>query len=144
MSEAAAPWHPFLVHFPIAMWTIGSLVLLVALSARRRPWLGVAWFMLALAAVLVIPAVLSGQNEIRPFQDQTIPALTRHRDLGNLLPWLMGLVVALRVHGWLSKKKSALPEWCWCPPILAISALMLYTAWLGGRLVYLHGLGVTP
>ena len=133
------PLHPFLVHFPIAAWLLGSLWLVVAAFAKRTEWAKAGWVLLTTAGIIALPAVLSGQQEYSALAHHGLDALERHRDLGNLLPWLMLTTLALKLHLSLIGKDRGQFPWPWCIVALAITALLLYTAWLGGQLVYSQG-----
>ncbi|MDJ0837538.1 MAG: hypothetical protein QNK37_13570 [Acidobacteriota bacterium] len=136
MSELSGmPWHPFLVHFPVALWLFGSVQLTIAVWRGKPQWEKAAWAPLATAAVLAIPAALTGQNEMTA-RALSGPAMERHQDMGNLLPWLMGILVVLKVHTTLRKGARPLPGIIWIILVLAVSALVIYTASLGGTLVY--------
>ena len=135
------PLHPFLVHFPIAAWTLGGLVLALGLMLRKTNLVGSAWVMLALGAAASLPAVLSGQAEMAALGEVTNPVLSRHRSLGNLLPWLMIAVVLAKAHVTFARRAPAVPAWVWLLIVLIISGLILWTGLLGGELVYQWGVG---
>jgi len=133
------PWHPFLVHFPIAAWTLGALALGAGVAFRVRFLVLHGWLLLAVAALMSVPAALSGQSDYQKLAALELPALTLHRNLGVALPWLMAAAVLSRAHFALRKKGAGPPEWPWAVYAVAVSVLLLYAAWLGGRTVY--GLG---
>lgn len=131
------PLHPFLVHFPLAIWLLGSLLLCLAIGCGRENWQQVAWFLLYCGALCTIPAVLAGQSEYQRLAYLEDQALERHRDLGNLLPWLMGLLVALKLHCTYALRATwHIPAWFFGLASLILSALLLYTGFLGGVVVY--------
>lgn len=146
------PWHPFLVHFPIAGWFFGCVLLWLALIAKKPGWRDGGWWCLLLAALFAIGAAVTGQNEYQELvgvveagQGAVEPAaanvdLERHRDLGNLLPWLMCALVLLRGHTLFAKQSFALPDWLWAVVASAIAGLIFYVGHLGGRIVYLWSL----
>jgi len=134
------PLHPFLVHFPIAAWVLGSLVLPAGLLLRKPGLIGSAWLMLALGAAFSIPAALSGQAQFFELGEAGGEALERHRSLGNLLPWLMIGLLLLRAHVRFARKAPAIPDWIWSLAVLAVAALLLFVGLLGGELVYRWGI----
>ena len=140
MQFAGLPLHPFIVHFPIALWTTGTLFLCFGWLFRRPNGITFAWWLLTLAAVSSIPAAVSGQTDWTAHSDAGIPALDLHRSIGMVIPWLMGLVVLVRWHLVLTKKPGPKASWIWCVLCIGIVALLLYTSHLGGLLVYREGL----
>ena len=130
------PWHPFLAHFPIALWVMGSLILCGATMLKRPSWRTFAWFLLAGAALAAIPTAVTGASDYADLAHLNLGVLRDHRDCGNLLPWFMGTVVLVRTHVHFTAGKWAPPLWVWCIICLAISGGVLYTAYLGGHLVY--------
>ncbi|CAM2068028.1 DUF2231 domain-containing protein [Sulfidibacter corallicola] len=129
-------WHPFLVHFPIAFWLLGSLVLVAGTLTGRQPWLSVAWFLLALGGVTVIPAVLSGQADYAALSGEINETLETHRDWGNALPWLMWVMIVLKAHNYFKKEGFKVKDWIWCIWGVAVSIGILYAGVLGGAYVY--------
>lgn len=131
--------HPSLVHFPIALlptalaadalgrWT-GSAALL---EAGRR-------LMPAAAASAVVSALagLAAQAAVKA-EGEAHDLLVTHRNLNAGLTVLAVGLAATR----LGRDK---PGWGYLLAGLAGVATMAYTAAIGGRMVYAHGLGVEP
>ncbi len=128
------PIHSFLVHFPIACWLLGSAVMLAGVATRRESWWQVSWFLLSCACVSAIAAVLSGQQAIQN-TDQVSDLLARHRDLGNQLPWPMGLLILAYVHSRFAKRGLTVPRWLLCLGVMATCVLVVRVGHLGGRAV---------
>lgn len=130
--------HPFLVHFPIAFWLFGSLLLCLSMAERFAKWEDSAWLMLTAGAVMGIAAAIAGQEDYELMAHLNLQTLEDHRDWGNLLPWLMGACVLLHFHSRFAKKGAKLPKKLF--PILAliISGLVVYVGFLGGATVYEH------
>ena len=136
------PLHPMVVHFPIAAWLLGSGVLLAALIARKPQWRGAAWFLLTVGAITSIPAALTGRNDFAELAIATDPDLLRHRNLGNLLPWLMMGLVMLRAHAYFRKPPLDIPAWIWAVAAALLGAILAFTGHLGAKLVYIKHLGI--
>lgn len=136
------PLHPFLVHFPIAAWLLGTLVLWTAFFGRRPRWREHAWLLLALGALASIPAAISGQAQMALHGQLELVELKRHGALGNLLPWLLMSIIVMKAHTVFRKPPIRLPDWPWCLVVSVLAVVIVYAASLGGKLVYQLGIGV--
>jgi uncharacterized membrane protein len=128
-----------LVHFPLVFWTAGMALDLGGLAAPRE-WiwrLGFGCYALGVATAVI--AMLSGFLELMCIS-QNPPA----RDVGvshmlaTSTAWLLFLFcVSLRA----SSPATAPSAWA---IVVAVAAflVMIFGAWLGGRLVYRFGIGV--
>ncbi len=142
MEDWSMPWHPFLVHFPIAAWLLGTLTLWAALLARKPRWAEHAWLLLALGALASIPAAVSGQAQFALQDRPELAALHNHARVGNLLPWLMVGLLAVKIHTLYRKPPIRVPAWIWCLAVSLLAMLILYAASLGGKLVFQSGIGI--
>jgi uncharacterized membrane protein len=103
--------HPAVVHFPIALLLLGSVVALVHLLGPRaaRQWLDLrrtAWFLLGLGWLATIPAVLSGllaQSPLPPDAPYR-GVLNWHTATGLGLLVLYGLLL---YRGWIFQGAKA-------------------------------------
>jgi uncharacterized membrane protein len=135
---AGHPLHPMIVPFPIAFFT-ATLVCDLVFWANGNPlwetatiWLLGAGIILALIAALGGITDLLGDRRIR-----ALPAVWWHFG-GNLV------LVAIEAVNWLLREEPDMPAvlpWGVVLSIIAV-ALMLFTGWKGGQLVYLHRVGI--
>jgi uncharacterized membrane protein len=144
-------WHPMVVHFPIALLLIGTVLRLLAM--RRSRWQSLQFCLpagralLALGTVGAWVAIWTGSEAyyevVRTLCDPTV-ADTHN----NLAFWTAGLFTAgLVIDG--ARQWFTLPT-KWSKPTLALLALiyltgtttLLYTGHLGAQLVYQQGAGV--
>lgn len=129
--------HPTLAHFPLALVPtslaldvvgrlIGSEALMEA-GRRLMPIAAVSTFATGLAGLVAQQAVRADGN--------AHAMLATHRNL-NLL--LAGVTAVLARTRWRSRQ----PGWGYLLAGLSGAAAMSYTAYLGGKMVYAHGVGV--
>ncbi|MDW7967479.1 MAG: DUF2231 domain-containing protein [Thermoanaerobaculum sp.] len=137
------PVHPAVVHFAVALPVVAVLFDLLALHPRCRslaPAAPLLWLLVGLAGVA---AYLSGQAA---HEEAVIPQAARslmeqHEEWGERL--MVGLLVlaALRLAFWrLERFAFWLRGVLLAAGVLAAGAVA-YTASLGGKLVYDHGVG---
>ncbi len=136
----AHPLHPALVHFPVACWSLSTLGDLASLAFHdERVWL-VSGVLLALGLVMALAAMSAGVFELGKIQEAS-PAMriaNWHMYL-VLVVWLLyGLALYLRLNG-----TTLLPPGGLAISLSVLGFLLLCVAgWLGGTLVYGHGVGV--
>jgi uncharacterized membrane protein len=132
--------HPSLVHAPLVLLPAAAAVdLLAALSPRDRRLDRVArrlWWATAGGSLLVGLTGMAASQEIDPGSDRARDMMFLH-GVGNLLLVLSAFGVA----AWRSRNRASLTS---AVTGLVASGASIYTAYLGGELVYSHGVGVKP
>jgi uncharacterized membrane protein len=140
------PLHPAIVHFPIALSLVALLFEVLARHPRARVLESSAGLLMVLAALGSVAAVLSGQAAR---DDAVVPAgvgplLGRHEDIGETAMWVLLAAAAVRlVLAWRGWFKGVVP-WAYLALALAAAGLVSYNGYLGGRMVFDHGLGTGP
>lgn len=137
MSMRLQELHPALVHFPIALLplSIGADALGRVTGSRR--WLELGRQTMPLAAtgaVLAGAAGLVAQQEVR-VEGHAHAQLTTHRNLNTALA-----LTAVAMAAWRRRQDTPGPGYLLLG--LAGLATMAYTSYLGGHMVYEHGVGV--
>jgi uncharacterized membrane protein len=150
--EFLSPFHPRLVHFPIALSLVGVFFILVGsvLSARPREggpdaksWQGYGRLSLILGWLGVLAAIASGliDQSRAPDTVQVRQVINQHIGVGLALMVALGLAIY-----WPIKNKALLSHrgqhWLYLALLVLIAVLVLVESWLGGRLVYHLGVGV--
>ncbi len=127
--------HPMLVHFPIALTVTAVFFALIAWKIGGEAWLfATRWLLIGAALGGVLGAAAGWWAEESGSRPASVHALMdRHEDLGY---WVAGLLAVLAIWGW---KRSA--KWIFWPA-LAVMMIVFYQGYLGGQLVYVHGVGV--
>ena len=131
--------HPSVVHFPIALTIVGALFS-VLYVATKKDWM--RWFaplLLSLALAGAVTAYFTGQSASDRAEKIGVPekAIEEHEESGL---WALGSIAVACLLGWAThaRRKGA-----WVAMILTLVAasIVVRTAHLGGRLVYVHGAG---
>lgn len=143
MPEIIPNWHPLAVHFPIALLITATLLLLVSRLFSARAGLAAgARLLLPLAALSALLAVGLGWHAFQTVEHDAAGhvVMLRHRNwaLGSTLGLLLiALWDGLRQLAGRAMSGGLLPA------MLLLSGSLLVTGWLGGELVYRHGIGVS-
>jgi uncharacterized membrane protein len=135
-------FHPFFVHFTVALFTIAVLLDVLAKALGKPAWHSAAWINLALTGVFAVATVVAGMVAevnllIGPVVHQT---LTTHKQLGFVL---LGAIVVL--VGWRAALKGRFPvKGGLLYLVLAIGSAGLTWAagYYGAQLVYVEGVAV--
>ena len=142
--DALAPFHPAIVHTPVALIIVGAAFELAGRALDREWWRKAAFAMLVVGVLGASLAVLSGRAAEEGVEEQGVSkeAIHEHEEMALLTLWLgLGAVVTRAVAGRLGAVR----------PLVAGLALLLHLAaattvgiagYRGGLLVFEHGAGV--
>ena len=142
---AEVPFHPQLVHFPIAFLLLSFIFDLVGAAHNSDRWNQFGGIILLLAIIGAFAALQSGESSeemLRPMSDTLHEAVEEHEELATTTFFFI-LVLGI-IRGWL-QLKGRFNSWLrWGYVILIGSGviLILRVGHLGGKLVYQHGAGV--
>ncbi len=150
-SVPTTPWlivpnfHPIAVHFPIALTVIAFILSIAAYARRSHPvsaqLAAAGHFTLWLAAIGAAVAVLFGwlaYNSVN-HDDAGHAAMLLHRSWA--IPTAIGLIFLASWDAW----KYRVNELISVPMLFllfVLSQAIAVTGWLGGEVVYRHGIGV--
>ena len=134
--------HPAVVHFPIALGVVGAAALL-AYAIVRRAWM--RWFgpiLLTVALAGAGGAYFSGESGKDRASQAGVPLeeITRHESFAI---WSIGVLALATLLGWATTAGKR-GVWAAVPVALVAAGLILWTAHLGGRLVFIYGAGRVP
>jgi uncharacterized membrane protein len=137
-SIAKHPLHPMLVMFPIALWTFGLVCDLLSLRAGGQPfWGDVAFYSMSAGLIGALAAAVPGFIDYLSLRGSRVGKLvTVHMLLNLVAVALFAISIGLR----LGNAPSSLAIGLAVVGVLLIAA----SGWLGGELVYVHGVGVAP
>ena len=142
------PLHPAIVHFPIALIT--TALILHGIQLWKPNWLGrvVGLWLMGLATIFLIAAVLSGQKEAAKageigFPTETLIFIERHETIGNIVVWGSILFFGGWIYLFLKYKNDIRLDKLALSFLLLLFMIVTISAYTGGQLVYIHGVG-TP
>ncbi|MCE2510560.1 MAG: DUF2231 domain-containing protein [Alphaproteobacteria bacterium] len=147
MIEVLPNWHPILVHFTLALFTVAALLFWAGAFLRQRAWAAnlttTAFWNLWIGAGLTVATVAAGFYAFNTVKHDAAShaAMTDHRNwaLATAGVW-WGLALW---SGWIGRKGERPPALFHLALVPAL-LLLLTTGWKGGELVYRHGMGVMP
>ena len=133
------PVHPMLIPFPIALW-IFSLVcdVIYAMGWGAAIWNDMAFYTMVGGLLGALAAAVPGYLDYRSLADPTVKRIGQWHMVINLAIVVLFVInLALRMA---SEPGAGLPI-----SLSAIAIAMLgVSGWLGGELVYVHGVAVRP
>lgn len=132
------PIHPMLVPFPIAFFTLALVMDIAYWQSSNLTWKHFAeWLLFAGLVVGALAAVVGAVDFIARREIRAQKPAWPHA-VGNVVAMLLAFVNSF-VHardGW-----TGVVPWGLTLSVMTI-LLLLVTGWLGGALVYRHGVGV--
>lgn len=133
------PLHPALVHFPVACWSLATLADVAGLWWTRWPLWQLSAAMLAVGCAVGLLAAAAGLLELLKLSPEHPAAADANRHmLLALTAWcLYAGSLFLRMKHLQPAEPGALAIAAGVAGFLALGA----TGWLGGKLVYVHGVG---
>jgi len=142
------PLHPAIVHFPIALIT--TALILHGIQLWKSNWLGrvVGLWLMGLATIFSIAAVLSGKKEAVKsgeigYPTETLIFIERHETIGNIVVWGSILFFVGWIYLFLKYKNDIRLDRLALAFLLLLFMIVTISAYTGGQLVYIHGVG-TP
>lgn len=132
--------HPSLVHFPLTLFPLALGADLLGRTGDRRDLSRLGELGIKAAAATALAAGLFGlvaQEEVNTEDPRALALLQTHRDL-NLVGVAALAALAVRRHGRPRASAGYLAAG------FGVLGGMLYSAYLGGTMVYRFGLGVEP
>lgn len=136
----AHPLHPAVVHFPIACWTISTFGDIASVWLGRSAW-EFSGILLALGIATGIAAMITGMLDFGK--------IAHSEEMGATADAHMQLVLTAWILYALSLLLRCTELELQAPGIAEISLsgvgwlVLLAAGWQGGKLVYVHGAGVS-
>jgi uncharacterized membrane protein len=133
------PIHPMLVPFPIALWVFSLIAdVIYQMGWGSSVWISVAYFCMVGGLVGALAAAVPGVIDFRSIEDLRVKRIARNHMLLNL-----AVVALFAVNIWMRSSGEAPPR---AAILLSIAGIFLLSVsgWLGGSMVYEHGVAVQP
>ena len=135
-SIAKHPIHPMLVSIPIGLWIFSLVCDIARVAGSADPaWPTVAFYTMAGGVVGALLAAVPGLIDLL-----SLPAGPRKTALAHMTINLtvVGLYVINLWMRWSNPSQLEIPFWL---SLVAIGLLVI-SGWLGGKMVYEHGVAV--
>jgi len=130
--------HPMIVHFPIALITVGFLAEVVSLFFKSEKCLSkTGFYLMILGALAAIAAWSTGQlftNE--PSQGAVVKVFEKHETGALITMLLMILGSAFRIFLVVQKKEETSLKWIAFGLYFLAFAAVTFTGFMGGIMVY--------
>ncbi len=142
-EEFMRPIHPVLVHFPIALLALSVAADLGAFFTDIESLRATGWWSLAGAALGAIATVLAGIFDMRraDLKEEVHERVHRHMKVGFAL---LAVIVGLTIWRWTVFRQPGLAvSAIYLDCAILAMALAAFQGWLGGELVYKHGVFVS-
>jgi uncharacterized membrane protein len=129
------PVHPMLVVFPIGLWVFAFVCDIVYVTWGSAVWKDAAFLAIGGGIIGAIAAAIPGFMDFRSLRD---PRLVK---MGLVHMSLNLMALLLFVVNWLTR-------WIDAPYSISITLStvamigLVFSGWLGGEMVYVHGVGV--
>jgi uncharacterized membrane protein len=135
-SIAKHPLHPMLVVFPIGLWVFSLVCDIIALAGGSAVWENVAYYTMIGGLIGALMAAVPGLVDFFSISDPKSNRTARNHMLLNFTAVaLYAINIYLRAVG---EPGAPLPIFLSVAGVLVLAV----SGWLGGELVYVHGLGV--
>ncbi len=134
--------HPAVVHFPVALLLCAVLAEGIWLWRKSELWRDMAfWLLLGGTLGAFAAALTGGWAEDSLSMSKTLhEAVEQHETVGYILVWLYACLLVWKI---LRRQAMQTAEnRVFLGALLVASALLVYSGWLGGELVYEYGAGV--
>ena len=140
--------HPEVVHFPIAFFLAYALLEITGIIFKKEFLSKTAHLFLFFGVLGAVAAVLSGNSAIDAAKQLSkkgvkiaFGAIEDHEDFANFTMWFFTGLLVFRTFIVLKKKFSGKLKFLFILLALVGCFLVYRTGELGGKLVYVHGIG---
>jgi len=141
------PFHITLVHFPIALIVSAFIFQALYLMKSNMICRTMSMWLLGLAAVMSIPATITGQKEAvlagqSGLETIVLETIQRHEFMANLTSWGSILVAFLWLYFFLKNPHDLKIDRLALAFLGLLTGIVLFTNYLGGLLSHGYGVGM--
>jgi uncharacterized membrane protein len=142
-SIAGHPIHPMLIPFPIALWVFSFVADLLYLWRGHREWIWLGSWVLLAGCLGAIAAAVFGIIDYLAIEDKRVAKVATWHARFNVLALLL---FAASWYLRTDKGSDLVNDSLRIPIALSAIGVIVVTisGWLGGELVFKHGVGVNP
>ena len=135
-SIAKHPIHPMLVVFPIGLWIFSLISDFVFLLTDDAVWNDVAFYTMAGGLIGAVLAAVPGLFDMFSISDKKVGKIAWNHMILNLIAVV---IFAVDFYLRLGNTRGAT-----FPIVLSVVGVLFIavSGWLGGEMVYVHGMGV--
>lgn len=134
-SIAGHPIHPMLVVFPIGLFVFSFICDLVYLGTQNALWRDIAYYAMAGGILGGLAAAVPGLIDFLSITDNGVRRIGAAHMVINI-----SVIILYAVNLWIRGTPSSPTVSIWLSGLSV--ALLAVSAWLGGEMVYVHGVGV--
>lgn len=138
------PIHPAIVHYPIALITLSVIADLSSYLIGSESLESVGWWALIGAMGGAAVALIAGLFDMNreKIEDEAHKRVHTHMKVGFTL---FAALAGLTIWRWFFyTEKTYRMSWAYLVVALLVLGLTFFQGWLGGELVFSHGVGVAP
>jgi uncharacterized membrane protein len=136
-------FHPMAVHFPIALIMVGFVIDLISLSRKHDPCLPkVGYYLMILGMAGALAAWGTGYYFTAPMAGEAGLARDNHELFATLTLVTIILATLFRILITYLKKETTYLRWIVLGMFFLAFLLVIYTGFLGGRLVREFMMGI--
>ena len=130
--------HPMIVHFPIALITIGFLADLISLFFKEEKWLSKsAFYLMIIGTLAAVAAWTTGQLFTTEPQQGAIVEVFEKHETGALITMIIMLIgSAFRIGLVINKKEESVLKWVSFGLYFIGFCAVTFTGFMGGTMVY--------
>jgi uncharacterized membrane protein len=136
------PFHPIVIHFPLALLTTAAFLEIGAVLFRREELSRTGWWVQLLGTAGILVAVLTGivAENATKIPAQAAAIMDMHEQLAFVSSSAFAALLLWRVAA--RTKIPGTSPWLYLLLYCGAVGLLIIVGWYGGQLVFRHGVGV--